>query len=208
MVTERPCGALAARVHPLFATRGVPGTHDLGLLSRTLDALLAAGPDARTPLPRFDKLADDPIPQADWPVQVGRPDLILVDGWCIGARAQSGDDLRAPINELERDEDPAGIWRAHVNAQLAGPYRALWDRFDAILFLQAPGFDVVSRWRRQQEETALGRALTEPEAARIDRFVRHFERITRAMLAGDLRAEVTVRLAADRRVLGWTASGK
>jgi D-glycerate 3-kinase len=47
---------LAAHVHPLFATRGPPGTHDLPLL---LDALLRVRSGRPVSLPLFDKLADD-----------------------------------------------------------------------------------------------------------------------------------------------------
>src|SRR5690606_6064425 len=47
---------MAHEVHPLFITRGPPGTHDLDLLAATFAALGAAGPDNTTALPAFDKL--------------------------------------------------------------------------------------------------------------------------------------------------------
>ncbi|MGH7018489.1 MAG: kinase, partial [Brevundimonas sp.] len=109
-------------VHPLFAVRGPPGTHDLALLERTVEALRAAGPDDCTPLPAFDKLADDRRPQAEWPLFAGRPSAVLIDGWCLGATAQADTELAAPINALERERDGQGAWRRAVNAELAGPY--------------------------------------------------------------------------------------
>ena len=42
-LTKAERAAMAARVHPLFATRGPPGTHDLGLLNRLLDRLQGRG---------------------------------------------------------------------------------------------------------------------------------------------------------------------
>src|SRR5262245_61666941 len=74
---------LARRVHPLFETRGPPGTHDVALFHATLDALQSAEPDASTPIPTFDKVADDQAPRARWQNFLGRPGLILIDGWCL-----------------------------------------------------------------------------------------------------------------------------
>src|SRR5690606_13557802 len=67
--TERQ--AMARDVHPLFAVRGPPGTHDLALLEHVIAALRAAEADSRTPLPAFDKLADDRARRTDWPVFAG-----------------------------------------------------------------------------------------------------------------------------------------
>ena len=72
--------------------------------------------------------------------------------------------LARPVNELERDQDPDCRWRRAVNDFVAGPYAAFADRFDALLFLQAPGFDVVLDWRSQQEADLLGVAPAGPNA--------------------------------------------
>src|SRR5690606_13215459 len=130
--TERQ--TLARDVHPLFAVRGPPGTHDLALLEAAVAALRAAEPDSRTPLPAFDKLADDRAPRKDWPVFAGRPSAVLIDGWCLGATPQGAADLAVPINALEADQDREGTWRGVANAALAGPYVQSFAGFDAILF--------------------------------------------------------------------------
>lgn len=202
-LTRAERGRLAAGVHPLLATRGVPGTHDVGLGLGTLEALRGEGEVA---LPRFDKGADDRRPQADWPRVDAPVDVILFEGWCVGARPQPAADLKATVNALERDEDPQGIWRGYVNDQLAGPYRALFDRLDLFVLLQAPSFEVVLDWRREQEaklreriarEGGGGRAMDDDAVAR---FIAHYERLTRWILAeAPARADVVVRLDADRR---------
>jgi D-glycerate 3-kinase len=120
-LTKAERQAMARRVHPLFATRGVPGTHDLGLAEHTIEALAAGG---RTAMPSFDKLADDRRLQAQWPVFDGRPAAILFDGWCVGATAEAQAALAAPVNDLEAREDADGVWRRAANAALAGPYAA------------------------------------------------------------------------------------
>ena len=190
--------ALAARTHPLFAVRGPPGTHDLTLATETLNSLRQGRP---TLLPRFDKLADD---RAEPVLFAGKPEVIVIDGWCLGATAQDEAALADPVNGLERDEDRERVWRTAANAALAGPYQAFFGRFDAILHLAAPSFDAVLDWRCEQEAELLGLAPAElPEARRSElaRFIQHFERITRHMLAGGVNVEVTARLAADRSLV-------
>jgi D-glycerate 3-kinase len=192
---------LADSVHPLFATRGVPGTHDLTQLNAALDALLSARPDSETRLPSFDKLADEPQPLDAWPRFAGRPSAIIFEGWCLGALPQNEHDLASPVNELESEEDAEGVWRRAANAHLASDYARLFARLDSTLFLQAPSFAVVHNWRCQQEETALGRSLTEAERQRIARFIAFFERITRSMLAGGRRSGLTAVLDGQRQIL-------
>lgn len=198
----------ARTVHPLFATRGPPGTHDLALLNRVIDSLSAAGPEARTPLPAFDKLADDRLAPDRWPVFAGRPTGILLDGWCLGARPQPEAALIAPVNALEREQDADGRWRRAVNDRLARPYGAVFARFDALLFLKAPGFEVVLDWRCEQEAGLRGLAPADlPPAVRerMAGFISYFERITRSMIEGAVAADVVASLDRARRVTGIDA---
>ncbi len=202
-LTKAERQALAREAHPLFAVRGPPGTHDLRLLERTLAALRASGADSRTPLPAFDKLADDRAPRTDWPVFAGRPSAVLVDGWCLGATPQAEAELAAPVNPLEAERDGQGIWRRAANAALAGPYAEVFSRFDAVLFLKAPSFDAVLDWRCEQEAGLMGLPPADlPPARRAELavFIQHFERITRHMLAGGVRADITITLDGQRRL--------
>jgi D-glycerate 3-kinase len=191
--------ALAKSIHPLLRTRGVPGTHDPARGLALIDALGRAG---TVMLPRFDKTRDEPgTPEP----QEGPVDMLLFEGWCIGARPQPPDELAVPINALERMADPHGIWRGFVNAQLAGPYRALFDRIDMLVLLAAPGFDVVADWRIEQER-ALGGGMSD-EAVR--RFVEHYRRLTEHMLRhGETWADLTIRLDADRWPLSRSRPGR
>lgn len=201
--------ALARTVHPLFATRGPPGTHDLGLLRRLIEQLRRAGPDDLTLLPDFDKRGDDRRPRDQWHRFTGRPSVILIDAWCLGAVPEKDADLARPINRLEATQDPDGTWRRHINDLLAGDYVRFVDEADGLLFLKAPGFDVVQDWRCQQEATLLGLApqdLPQAERDRLADFIQYFERPTHRMLAGGVRADVVARLDEQRRVLNIAAS--
>mgnify|MGYP000600229853 CR=1 FL=1 len=124
-------------------------------------------------------------------------------GWqCIGARPQSAAALLAPVNALERDEDQDGAWRRRVNAELAGPYQTLFSRIDLLVLLEAPDFSVVEAWRGAQEDRlkarlgpgATGRTLSGPE---LRRFIAHYERLTRHILA-EAPARADVRIGLDR----------
>lgn len=192
---------LADTVHPLFRTRGVPGTHDVALGLGVLDQL-TTGP-AR--LPRFDKATDDPVETALWP-EVENLDVLIFEGWCVGAIAQPVDDLATPINDLERTEDPDGVWRRHVNDALASSYAPLFARIDRLVLLAAPGFEVVQAWRTQQEHhlsrmlESAGRTGTKVMSdAQIVHFIQHYERLTRYILSEmPDRADLTLRLDANR----------
>lgn len=193
--------AMAEDVHPLFLTRGPPGTHDLQMLSRLIKALSTARPDDKVLLPEFDKRGDDRRPIRDWRIFDGRPRAILIDGWCLGALPEDEAALEAPINALERDRDPDGAWRGAVNDFVAGPYADFAARFDAIVFLKAPGFDVVLDWRSQQEADLLGVTpgrLPAEERRRLAGFIQYFERITRRMLDDGVMADTVVPLDRDR----------
>ncbi|MGV3579234.1 kinase [Brevundimonas sp.] len=197
-LTKAERADLAQRVHPLFAVRGPPGTHDLALLDRTLTRLRAAEPDDHIPLPAFDKLSDDRRPDAAWPIFAGRPRAILLEGWCLGATPEDEPNLAVPINALERDEDPDGLWRHAINDALEADYARLFATFGAVIFLQAPDFDRVLDWRTEQEAGLTGAPVQASRRAELSRFVQHFERISRHMLEGGVAADVVVELDRNR----------
>jgi D-glycerate 3-kinase len=189
---------LARDVHPLFATRGVPGTHDAALGAELLAAL---GEPRDVVVPSFDKGADDRRPRSEWPRLRGPFDVIVFEGWCVGARPQPPEALVDPVNDLERDDDPDGVWRRAVNDALAGAYRPLFDPIGFQILLRAPSFETVFGWRRQQELPlrAAGGGQSDAELAR---FIQHYERLTRWIDAEmPNRADVTVQLGPEREVL-------
>lgn len=196
---------LAASVHPLLKVRGVPGTHDVPLLRERLQALATASPAQPVMLPRFDKAADDRRPAEQWQVVHDRPDIIILEGWCIGARAQPADALRTPVNALERDEDAAGEWRRYVNARLLHDYAPVFDLLCLRLMLRAPSFDRVAAWRAEQEARLPrdGQGARPPmDGAALSRFIAHYERISRWMMT-DEPADLIADLDAARRPTGW-----
>ncbi len=184
---------LAAQVHPLLETRGPPGTHDIEGCLRAMEALRR---DVETNLPIFDKGLDDRCGTR----RVRGPfDVVLLEGWCVGARSAPEAHLARPINALERSRDPEGVWRRYVNDRLAGTYRRVWERLDRLVFLRVPDLAAIRRWRLQQEEARPPSRRLSPEA--VASFVEYFERITLDML-GPLPplADLEIDLAEDHSI--------
>lgn len=193
---------LAREVHPLLATRGVPGTHDPALIAHTLDALAKATRAQPARLPRFDKGRDTRMAPSRWYTITRVPRVVVFEGWCVGVGPQPAAALLKPVNELERNEDADRRWRRYVNAQLASCYAPLWRRLDLLIDLRAPSFDVVARWRDEQERSLRQRhAPHAMSGAAITRFIQYYERLSRHSLRTlSSTSDMTITLDAHRRV--------
>ena len=200
-LTKKERLRLAADIHPLFATRGVPGTHDISLAINVLDAVRAG---RATRAPSFDKGADDRRPDSHSVVIPADLDILIFEGWCLGAEPAAAADLVAPINRLERTCDQDGTWRRAVNDALAGACQDLFSRFDFLVFLCAPDFEIVRTWRLQQEAALAAEDRSAPalmSESEVSDFIQYFERITRAMLcSAPGRADLTIDLDRERRI--------
>jgi len=204
---------LATEIHPLLQTRGVPGTHDIPLALRTLHSLIEATEESSEILiPRFDKSHDERRPAADCDSVKGPVDIILFEGWCVGAKPQADEELQQPVNDLEAQQDSQGIWRRYVNQALAGEYQTLFQLLDQLIMLQAPSFDAVFNWRLEQEEKLIERlgGLKESatvhggimSAGQIADFIAHYQRITEQSLREmPQRADHLFKLDNQRRII-------
>jgi len=177
---------LAQTVHPLLATRGVPGTHDVELALDTLNALKQPG---EVPVPRFDKAIDDRMPEQQWPRIMGPLDVIVLEGWCLSIDAAPESALQEPVNKLEAEEDAEGTWRTYVNEAIRKDYTAFYEQVDFLVMLKAPGFEKVYEWRQNQEDKLAQRYRQEAEQGaqaghrimsteQLQRFIQHYERVT------------------------------
>ena len=205
---------LAETVHPLLATRGVPGTHDVQQLKSCLSRLLDSQAGT-VKIPRFDKAADNPLPEDHWATATLPVELIILEGWFIGLEPEPCEHLLSPVNHLEAFEDGDGSWRNFVNNSLRYDFADLFGRLDSLLMLQAPSFEQVFAWRSLQEEklkrhrAARGDADTSgvmsPEE--IGRFIQHFERLTRhALNTLPGKADSVFHLDSQHRVAGKTCN--
>lgn len=189
---------LGREVHPLLATRGVPGTHDAALgLSLIED--FRAGRDLD--LPRFDKSVDDRSPERE--TVKGPLQVLLFEGWCLGAVPQDEAALAEPVNDLEATEDPDLAWRRYVNEALDGAYKTLFEQLDMLVMLKVPDFAAVRRNRALQEDKLRARNPGAPglmDEAALARFLDQDERLTLHMLAEmPARADLVIEVGRDQR---------
>ena len=208
---------LAETIHPLMATRGVPGTHDVNLILDVIRDL--QNPATTTAIPRFDKAADDRAPEEFWDAVEGSPDIILFEGWCIGARPQDESELVEAVNALEAGEDTDGTWRRYVNSILAGKYQQLFALIDTWIMLKAPSFDCVYKWRLEQEQklrhsrenndgedASASRVMTDDEIAR---FIQYYQRITENLLQTlPSRVDYLYELDEQRNIIAMRTPGR
>ncbi|MBA6409794.1 HAD-IIB family hydrolase [Pseudoalteromonas sp. 5Ae-yellow] len=195
---------LAKDVHPLFTTRGVPGTHDVALMNSTITNLLAG--EVNVPLPRFNKHEDDSVLASDWLTNEKPVDIVILEGWCVGSEPQPLFSLSEPLNELEHQFDKEGVWRRCVNSCLANEYKAVFNLIDYTVMLKAPSFSDVFTWRQEQEQKLIakkGEGSGTMTNEQLVYFISHFERITRENLNTlSAKANALIELDSNRDISG------
>ena len=173
---------MSKSVHPLFLTRGVPGTHDCKMLYNVLKTLLKKNFKSIR-IPKFDKSIDDRFKLPHWQKILKKPDIIILEGWCVGAKPQKLQELKKPVNILEKHEDTELTWRKKVNNELKTSYRKIYDLIDKSIYLKVPNFKYVLKWRLLQEKKLRSRSKKKKtmNKKQVERFVMFYERLTRNM---------------------------
>jgi len=190
---------LSNNLHKLFLTRGVPGTHDTHLLNKTLNKLTKKK-FKPIKIPCFDKSKDDRFPYSKWKIIKKKPQIIIFEGWCVGAKAQSLKILKRPVNILEKKYDSKTIWRKKVNSELKKNYLNIFKRINQIIFLKVPNFQSVFNWRLLQEQKLrlTSKSKKTMSFKQIKYFIMYYERITKQMI-NDLTKKANIVLYLDKK---------
>ena len=166
--------------HPLFKTRGVPGTHDNNLLKKFF-YFIKKKKFKKIKLPKFDKSKDDRVKKKYWFNIKEKPEIVILEGWCVGAQPQSNFLIKRPINMLEKYEDQDLTWRKYVNEKLKKEYKKLFEMIDFYIFMKVPNFNMVFKWRLLQENKLRKKSQFKRKIMsynRIKRFIMFYQRIT------------------------------
>ena len=203
-LTKNERNLLASQEHPLLCTRGVPGTHDTGMLLTKLHGLLNQKENQNIKIPKFNKADDERAPEGNWSTVKGSVDAILVDGWFVGATPLDPKMLEDPVNELEKTEDITCEWRNFINNQLSGNYQKIFSQINFLILLEAPSFSQIYGWRQLQEEKLRKQSPTAHglmDDDQLFRFIQHYERLTKHCLSilPEL-ADVMFSLDSDHRI--------
>ncbi len=175
---------LSKRVHPMLLTRGVPGTHDINMMLNFFRKLKSKK-FKRLKLPTFNKAIDDRYNKKKWYDLKKRPDVIIFEGWCVGAKPEKNTTLNKAINSLERAKDQKKIWRKHVNHQLKSKYKNLYSQLDCLIYLKAKNFSLLQKWRLKQERKLWVKSKVRSKImSREDvlNFMQTYQRITQNMI--------------------------
>ena len=173
-------------IHPLFKTRGVPGTHDVEIIESFFKSLKRKK-FKKIKLPKFNKATDDRMSKNNWMNIKSKPDIVIFEGWCVGAAYQNNSIIEKPINNLEKYEDPKMIWRKNVNQNLKKNYQRIFKMIDHYIFIKVPSFKMVYKWRLLQELKLKKKLYFKKRNKglmsknKIKRFIMFYERITLQM---------------------------
>ena len=171
-------------IHPLFKTRGVPGTHDISLVKKFFDFIKKKN-FKKFKLPKFDKSMDERLKKKYLSNIKKRPEIVILEGWCVGAKPQSNSIINKSINVLEKYEDKHLIWRKYANEKLKKEYKKLFAMIDHFIFMKIPNFNVVYEWRLLQESKLRKKSHSSKKIMsynEIKRFIMFYERITLQMI--------------------------
>ena len=186
----------------LFITRGVPGTHDTKLLMSHIKKLKRKN-FKQFSIPKFDKSIDDRMKKKNWVKIKKKPQIIIFEGWCVGARPQSTNSINKPINRLEKYYDVDLTWRKKVNNELKKKYNNIFKLLNILIYLKVPNFKSVLKWRILQEKKlkikSKGKKVMND--FQIKKFIMYYERITKNMMK-DLgkNSNIVIRLDQKHRL--------
>ena len=175
---------ISSTIHPLFKTRGVPGTHDTNLIKKFF-TYISKKNFRKFKIPKFDKSTNDRFKKKYWHIINKRPEIVILEGWCVGAKPQSNSIIKRPVNILEKYEDKNLVWRKHVNKKLKNEYKKIFSIIDHFIFMKIPNFDLVFKWRLLQENKLKKRSQFKKKIMsynEIRRFIMFYQRITLQMI--------------------------
>ena len=182
--TSKERSKMSGKIHSLFKTRGVPGTHDIGLIINFFKIIMKKK-FKKIKLPKFEKAIDDRIKKKYWINVKYKPEIIILEGWCVGAKPQPNYLIKKPINILEKYEDKDSKWREFVNTKLKKEYKKLFNMIDHFIFMKIPNFKMVFKWRLLQENKLKKKSHSNKKNMsynEIKRFIMFYQRITLQMI--------------------------
>jgi len=174
---------MSEKIHPLFRTRGVPGTHDVNLINKFFVSIKRKK-FKKIKLPKFQKASDDRMKKKNWFNIKKKPEIVILEGWCVGAKPQTNSLIKKPVNILEKYEDKDLKWRRYVNEKLKKEYKKIFSMIDNLIFIKIPNFSVVFKWRLLQENKLRKKSHSKNKVMSYDeikRFIMFYQRITLQM---------------------------
>ena len=180
---------LSQQKHSLFKTRGVPGTHDLNMLDRKIKQLFKK--EFPVYLPIFDKTTDN---RKNYYRKVFKCDLVILEGWCVGAKPVSEKFLKKNLNNLEKFKDTDFFWRSTYNNHLV-KYQKLFNKFDDFIYFRFNNWKNVLEWKYKQELSLRSQSSNKKLKEYLSNFIKFYEKISKWMfLTSPMQCSVMVQI--------------
>ena len=190
---------LSIKIHPLLKTRGVPGTHAIEKILKTIKLFYKKKYPIK--IPKFDKLNDDRLPFSQ--IITTKKDMIFLEGWCCGCSPLSKSFLEKNLNKIEKIDSEC-IWRKYYNKKLKNEYKLIFNHFEYLIYFKIPNFDCVLKWRVKQEQRL---KLTKEKNKNymnkneIKDFISHYEKITKWMMKNTLtKSDLTIKINKNQKI--------
>ena len=177
--------SLSKKVHPMLLTRGVPGTHDINIMLSFFKKIKSKK-FKNLKIPSFDKAIDDRFNKKYWHNIKERPDVIIFEGWCVGAKPEKNSSLKKSINSMEKANDTKFVWRKFINQQLKSKYKKLYSELNCLIYLKAKNFKLLQKWRLKQEQKLWSKTKKKSKNKLMSKrdvinFMQTYQRITENM---------------------------
>lgn len=174
-LSKRQRMQLSKNIHPLFLTRGAPGTHDLELLNKKILQIF----DKKFPvyLPIFDKVTDT---RKRTYRKVLKGDVIIFEGWCAGAQPVNHSYLQKNFNNLEKYKDKNFIWRNSYNKYL-NEYQKIFSQFNYFIYFQFNQWSHVLDWKYKQELELRDKKKDLALKKYLKEFIQYYEKVSKWM---------------------------
>ena len=174
-LTKKKRTQLSKNLHRLFLTRGVPGTHDLNLLTKKIKQIL--NKEFPMYLPIFNKVTDT---RKRTYKKILKADVIIFEGWCAGAQPVDHNYLKKNFNNLEKYEDKNFIWRNSYNKYL-NEYQKIFSKFNYFIYFQFNQWDHVLNWKYKQELELRDKKKDLALKNYLKEFIQYYEKVSKWM---------------------------
>ena len=189
---------LSNKIHPLLITRGVPGTHNIAALRK--DIINFQKKKFPIVAPLFNKLKDDISSKKKI---IKKAEILLLEGWCCGSTPINREYLFNNINHLESTLDKNKLWRQYYNSQLQKDYKKVFSLFDQQIYIQAPSFTYILKWRYAQEKSNALKSKDEKFMKKTDlrKFIQHYEKLTKWMIKTmPAKADMLIKIDKNQKI--------
>jgi D-glycerate 3-kinase len=179
-------------------TRGVPGTHNIAALRK--DIINFQKKKFPIVAPLFNKLKDDISSKKKI---IKKAEILLLEGWCCGSTPINREYLFNNINHLESTLDKNKLWRQYYNSQLQKDYKKVFSLFDQQIYIQAPSFTYILKWRYAQEKSNALKSKDEKFMKKTDlrKFIQHYEKLTKWMIKTmPAKADMLIKIDKNQKI--------